>query len=128
MFFPNAQPSPIWCVQHLVVEVLALGATDVLVERHEDWWIVSSTLDWFLSDQSPEQQVRKLIPLPQVGPNASRVEVVILAFSEAVATRGGDRSWRVLAGPEVAAFVEQASSAKAGRAVAFRFATSSSSS
>ena len=121
MFFADARPSPLWCVQHLVVQVLALGATDVVVEREGNWWIMSSSLDWFLSDQTPEEQVRRLVALPEVGPNSSRVEVVAVAFSESLAIRGADRTWRVLSGPGLPAAVEHASSTKAGRAVAFRF-------
>jgi hypothetical protein len=83
---------------------------------------LSSSRDWFVSDQSPEEQVRRLIPLPEIGPNASRVEVVIVAFAEGVATRGGDLTWRVLTGPGIPSDVEQAELTRAGRAVAFRFA------
>ena len=121
MFFPGATPAAIPCVQCLVAEVLALGAADVTVERRGEWWIVSSNFDWFLPDQSADEQVRKIIPLPEVGPNASRVEVVLVAFAEAVATRGGDNTWKSLTGPGLPANVEVEGMTKAGRAVAFRF-------
>jgi hypothetical protein len=121
MFFPGAAPAPIPCVQHLVAEVLALGASDVAVERRGDWWIVSSNFDWFLPDQSADEQVRRIVPLPEVGPNASRVEVVLVAFAEAVATRNGPHTWKSLTGPGLPADVEVEGITTAGRTVAFRF-------
>ena len=124
MFFPGAKPAPIPCVQHLMGEVLALGAADVVVERRQDWWIVSSTFDWFVPDESADEQTRKLIPLPEMGPNASRVEVVLLAFAEAVATLGADQEWRSLSGPGLVEGLKGGSSSKVARALAFRFSSS----
>jgi hypothetical protein len=43
MFFLGAPPSPIPCAQHLVAEVLALGAPDVAVERRGDWWVIQQS-------------------------------------------------------------------------------------
>jgi hypothetical protein len=121
MFFPGATPAPIPCVQHLVAEVLALGAADVTVERRGEWWIVSSSFNWFLSDQSADEQVRRIVPLPEVGPNASRVEVVLVAFAEAVATREAGLTWKSLTGPGLPTDIEEHGVTKVGRAVAFRF-------
>ncbi len=118
IFFAGATPSAGACAQQLVGEVLALGATDVTVERVGDWWIVSSSLDWFLPDQSAEEQVRRLVPLPQAGVNCSRVEVVLVAFAEAVATLTAGQEWRSLSGP---APTGDLGGRRAGRAVAFRF-------
>jgi hypothetical protein len=121
MFFPGATPAPIQCVQHLAAEVLALGAADVAVERRGAWWIVSSNFDWFLPDESVDEQTRRIVPLPEIGPNASRVEVVLVAFAEAVATRHGDQTWRSLSGPGLPADIETVGVTMAGRAVAFCF-------
>ena len=118
MFF-GSKPGPIPCVQHLVAQVLALGAADVWVERRQNWWVVTSNFDWFLPDQTAGDQTRKLVPLPEIGANASRVEVVLIAFAEAVSTRVGAQPWEQLAGcelPDPAGGVTEA-----GRAVAFCF-------
>lgn len=83
MFFPG-EPSAMPCLQHLAAEVLFLGVPDVTIERCGDWWIVWSSVDWFVHDKPAEDQMRSLIPLPEAGRNASRVEVVIVAFAQAV--------------------------------------------
>jgi hypothetical protein len=121
MFFPGARPAPIPCIERLVAEVLALGAPDVAVERRQDWWTVSSSFDWFLTDQSEEEQVRRLIPLPELGPNISRVEVVLIAYAEAVATRGKDGTWKTLSGPGPAGSWGSEPMGNSGRSLAFRF-------
>jgi len=89
MFFPNGEPKAVLCAQHLVAEVLALGGTDVAVLRDASWWAVGSNVEWFLADRTTREQFACLIPLPEVGPNASRVEVVIAAFAQDLATLGG---------------------------------------
>lgn len=120
MFFRDAQPSALACVEGLVQQILALGAADVAVQRHAAWWVVSSSFDWFVPDLSAEEQVRRIVPLPELGANGCRAEVIVLAFAQAVATRGSDQTWRVLEGdapPYDLGSVES----KGGRAFAFRF-------
>jgi hypothetical protein len=121
MFFPRGIPSPLICAQHLAAEVLALGGSDVLIERTRDWWIVSSSFDWFSANLSEKDQFRRLVPLPEVGENASRVEVVLTAFADAVATKHGEAAWSCISGPGIPP-ADVTVKEKVGRVVAFRFA------
>lgn len=91
MFFPSGEPDGLSCAHQLVAEALALGGTEVFVLRHASWWAVGSTLDWFLADRSGREQFEAILPLPEVGVNASRVEVVIAAFAQDVSTLHGDQ-------------------------------------
>jgi hypothetical protein len=124
MFFGEVAPNPITCAHELVAEVLALAAPDAAVERHGDWWIVSSTMDWFLPNKTVEEQFCELIPFAEGGANASRFEVVIAAFAAAVATRSKDTEWCTISGDGVPlGLSEDDTCQRAARAVAFRFAS-----
>jgi hypothetical protein len=100
MFFANGRPAPLACVQGLVAQVLSLGAHDVVVNRCDRWWVVGSSFDWFLPGRTAAEQMRLLLPLPELGPNTSRFEVVVLAYSDAVAVRGSEPAWEVIQGDD----------------------------
>lgn len=117
MFFPEGRPSALACARQLVTQALALGGTLVSVQRVSDWWIVSSDGDWFLPGPVAEQ-FRRLTPLPELGVNTTRVEVVLTAFASAVATKERGTAWVTVSGepPQIGDVA-----ADAARSVAFRF-------
>jgi hypothetical protein len=119
MFFPGTAPNPLDCLRHLLVEVLALGASDASVRLIDGWWMLSSSFDWFLGKE-PEQLFTRIVPLPEVGPNASHVEIVLTAFAQSVATFGTATGRFVVRGepPDEEVWKEMVRST---RAVAFRF-------
>lgn len=122
LFLGDAQPSGILLVHELLDEVVALGVKEVTIRRHEGWWVLSGDTDWFLDDTPAYQQVRRIVPLPELGPNSCRKEIVAVAFARSFATREGASPWVVLSGPdELPGAVEALGSTSEGRAVAFRF-------
>jgi hypothetical protein len=124
-FFFRGDPEPMACVQQLVAEVLALGGHEVTVRREGTWWLVSSTFDWLRP--APGLTVmdlfQRLIPLPELGPNTSRVEVALVAFARRVATVGTGEERLVVTGePPSEDLWRWISNPPAGRTVAFSFA------
>lgn len=120
-FFPGGVPAPLPYVGLLVEEVFALGASRVSVDRRGEWWVVASDRDWFLPDQSAWEQVRKLVPLPQLAPNTCRAEIVLVVYADAVATCGGDGAWVSLSGEGLPEGIDVTGGIKVERALAFRF-------
>jgi hypothetical protein len=121
MWFPDGKPHPLKCTHYLVAEILALGALDVSVHRSEEWWSVSSARDWLREDDSYES-FRRLIPLPEIGPNASRIEVVIAAFATDVFVIAPEGSTSVIAGRPPDEEAWRALHTSNTRSVWFRFA------
>ncbi len=119
MFFPGKSPNPLDCLQHLLVEVLALGAPDAVVRRLDNWWVLSSSFDWF-GGKDPNELFTSIIPIPEVGPNSSRVEIVLAAFAQSVATYGTSTGRLVVRGepPGEDVWKEMTLST---RAISFRF-------
>ncbi len=122
IFFAEKKPTPLGCVQYLVMEAMALGATEVQVKRCGDWWSVSSPHDWF-DGLSVEDAFTKLIPLPQAAANTCRAEVVINAFAESVVTSNSTKQRTVVSGHEPPPHVWQILFVDDCRIVAFRFDT-----
>lgn len=120
MFFASGQPEPLACIQHLIVEVLALGGADAQVNRVDDWWVVLSSFDWF-GERDVHETFARIIPLPVVGQNASRVEVVVAAFADSVSTFGA-RGGRVVVHGTPPSDAVWDVMMRGTRAVAFRFA------
>lgn len=122
LFLGDAQPSGVLFVHELLDQVFALGVKEVTITCHEAWWVLSCASDWFLDDRPAREQVRQIVPLPELGPNSCRKEIIAVAFARGFATREGGSAWVVLSGPDVLpGAVEAAGETKNGRAVAFRF-------
>ena len=77
--------------QLLVVDSLALGATDVRVLREQDWFAVSADRDWLAlghGGSNVGNLFSSVTPMPEAGVNSIRHEVVVAAFSHDVVTAG----------------------------------------
>src|SRR5690242_7008307 len=70
---------------YLVREALRYGASSVGVVRHAKWTIVHSPDDWLGVDGSAA--FRQIVPSPEVGQNAMRVEILATAFAKEVLTK-----------------------------------------
>jgi hypothetical protein len=120
VFFPEGVVSVHRLIARLTEEIIALGGRDVSIVCRNDWWVVSSECDWFVPETSVEVQVRRLIPLPEAGLYATRVEVLIVAFAAAFSTRGADGTWIALTGATPPPDVECLNLPPSRRTVAFR--------
>jgi len=121
MFFPGQKPNPLTCIQHLVMEILSLGADDVRLCHHEGWWMVSSNHDWFVG-LSEQELFTRIIPLPQVGANACRVEIVLGAYAESIVTIDPMGTRHPVQGVEPGEDVWSMMTSPGARSLAFRFA------
>lgn len=121
MFFPRGEPSPLVCAECLAAEALALGGNEVVILRDAEWWAVGGADDWFLPGESAKDQFARLIPLPELGQNSTRVEVVIAAFAQDVSTLQRAELQHVLGESPHGDFVERVVNRKLVRAVFFRF-------
>ncbi len=122
IFFSDGTPRSFQCAQQLVAQLVALGVSEVFVSRSERWWAVGSLdRDWFLAGLPVESQFQRILPLPEMAPNASRAEILLLAFADDVAVLSGDEL-RVLAGTEPPTDFARRAQAKAPtRVIFFRF-------
>lgn len=120
MFFGDAPDRSLLCATQIAEEALALGATSVRIEKEDPWWIIASDYDWF-RDVPPEDLFKKIIPLPEVGANSCRREVVLGAFAEAIASVDSVGTRSIMSGEAPPEVVWSAMDARRGRALAFRF-------
>ena len=119
MFFGEAAPNALDCVQHLCAEVFARGSPDLTVERLGRWWICWSSFDWFRAED-PASMLSRIVALPEYRDNASCVEIVLLAFADAVTTYGALTGDLVASGDSPPEEVWTAMR-KGARGLAFRF-------
>lgn len=114
-FFLSGEYRPAELAALIVREALAAGARDVSATRIGRWFVVRSDDDW-LADQW-EASFRRIVPFPQAGQNAMRVEVLAATFADQTAT-----SWRgaisVITG-DLDQELEVVLRSHGGRAVAF---------
>lgn len=121
MFFPQGVPCALLCAQGLAAEALALGGKEVVILHDGSWWAVGSATDWFLRTMTIQEQFATIIPLPEVAPNASRVEVVVASYSSDVSVLS-EGELQVLSGVRPASHILDVLVARRmARSVVFRF-------
>jgi hypothetical protein len=113
-FFPEGKFTAVELAAYLVREALQYGASSVEVARHEEWIIVHSPEDWLGADGSAA--FRQIIPAPQIGQNAMRVEILATAFAKEVLTKINGRVEHITGIETPSALARYANR---GRAVAF---------
>src|SRR5262245_37051900 len=91
-FFRAGSPDPVELVTHIVGEALLLGGGDACTMHSEDWWIISSNVDWLATcpDYAPEELFSHIVALPEAGPNSMRAEILLTAFAQQVITASTD--------------------------------------
>jgi len=121
LFFPGGKPNGLTCANYLVAEIMALGGHDAAVRRTAGWWLVGSSTDWF-GELEIVTLFHRLVPLPQLGPNTSRAEVIVMAYASNIATIGPSGGRVVIAGAEPPPEIWAALATGHARDLAFRFA------
>jgi hypothetical protein len=113
-FFKGGIFAAIELAMSLVREALQYGVASVEVARHGGWTIVHSPDDWLAGDAS--RAFTLIVPFPEGGPNAMRMEILATAFAREVLTKADGRVEHI-AGQRTPAFLNGYSDH--GRAVAF---------
>jgi hypothetical protein len=113
-FFREGKFTAVELAMDLVREALQCGVPSVEVVRHDRWTIVHSPDDWL--GESASAAFVQIVPFPEGGPNAMRMEVLATAFAREVLTKVDGRVEQI-AGPYTPSVLE--SYADRGRAVAF---------
>jgi hypothetical protein len=81
--------------EHLAARMLSdliwSGARPAHVNGLDQWWEVSSAMDWLATqDGIGIDAFARIVPLPVAGPNSHRSEILLAAFADAVVTSGSD--------------------------------------
>lgn len=114
-FFKDGKFTVIDLATNIVREALQCEVSSVEVVRHDGWIIVHSPDDW-LAEKASTAFVR-IVPFPEGGQNAMRMEVLVNAFAGQVMTKIDGRIENIT-GPYEPSVLENY--AERGRAVAFR--------
>src|SRR5437867_1125587 len=81
MYLPMDAPIDLSLARAVWCDALLLNSTEVLTTRSGEWWAVSSTTNWLHQEGvSTPDLFRRMIRLPEGGPNAIRSEVLLVAF------------------------------------------------
>lgn len=87
MYLPGGVVDPKELARLLVRDALLLGANHARAMRATDWWLVLADRDWLGQAQGGARDLfSRVVPFPEVGPNAMRAEVLLTAFAEEVVT------------------------------------------
>lgn len=67
---------------NIVNDAIVLGATSVLIIKHQKWFVVAADIDWLNigHDKQLKDVFINLLPLKGGGQNALRREVLLMAF------------------------------------------------
>ena len=70
----------------LALDSIALECTPLIVDRHFDWWLVSSKKNWLTKGHtlSINDLFSSLVPFPIIGQNSNRNEILINAYCKNV--------------------------------------------
>lgn len=71
-------------VSRIVFDALILGAADIRVLTADKWFLVASSIPWFLQSLGSLQidsLFERIVPLPEAGANACRSEILLGAFA-----------------------------------------------
>jgi hypothetical protein len=81
--------------EHLAARMLSdliwSRALPAHVNRLDQWWEVSSAMDWLATqDGIGIDAFARIVPFPVAGPNSHHSEILLTAFAEAIVTSGSD--------------------------------------
>jgi uncharacterized protein YlzI (FlbEa/FlbD family) len=85
-FFPEGSFSPARAVDHIRWEAGVCGVDDLDVQAVDGWWVVASKRDWLPAEGEGLPAFTRFLRFPEAGVNASRLEVLLTAFSDVVVT------------------------------------------
>ena len=71
-------------LSYLVLEALTLNAKFINIYDVGRWKVISADIKWFQQEHSAESIFNSLVPFPEIGPNETRFEILVNAFSENV--------------------------------------------
>ena len=114
MFFSARRFSSNETALLLAREALQAGAQSVEVVRAGSWVVVHSPSDW-LGKDAPTS-FHRIVPFPQGGDNAMRMEILTTAFTEAVITKVDGKVEEIIGAADPSILEGYA---ERGRAVAF---------
>ena len=122
MFFPNGPPSAMECATRLVEDALTLGASTVRISVESGFWTVCANENWLFHEELDVSALfRRLVPLPEAGPNSFRSEVFLGAFAETIEVLVPERGWTNIRGLLPTSVRESATSRGWRAAIAFSF-------
>jgi hypothetical protein len=85
-YLPGGEVRAYWLAERVGADALLLGATRVQTSHAGDWWFVSADKDWLIGGPvSPAELFSNVVPFPEAGENSMRSEVLLGAFSDALA-------------------------------------------
>jgi hypothetical protein len=87
-FFPSGRVSDAYLLGILVDDAVTFGQTSCSVHRADDWWIVSSVVDWLISPGGTLLDTfQRIVPTPNRSLQYSfRGGVFLTAFASSIAT------------------------------------------
>ena len=97
MFFSEGKVDALRLVSCVMFDVLELGKGECRIVHRDDWWFVTSDIDWLAHDLPVAELFQRIVPAPQHGVNAMRAEVLVRAFAADVFVASGEHAG-VLAG------------------------------
>ena len=97
MFFRRRTYSAAEMAAQLVGEALMSGAVAVEAAQVDGWRVVRSESDWFEAPTALDW-FHRIVPFTEGGPNASRVEALVMAFANEVITIGPTGGRQVVKG------------------------------
>jgi hypothetical protein len=71
----------------MAADLVQRGFVPVTVETFDGWWLVTCQVDWLnVSGAYHANYWRRIVPAPEIGDNAMRMEVLLTAFSAVLFT------------------------------------------
>lgn len=96
MYLPAGRLEPSDFAARIAADALACGAGRTLAVHHDTWWAVAADIDWLAGGAPAVADLfRRVIPLPQAGPNSMRGEILLGAFADDVITWDSQRADRI---------------------------------
>jgi hypothetical protein len=122
--FRLGQPNAIEMIKGIVTDALVLNSTHIQITKANDWYIISSDIDWLKLGNSSTIDLLfdKIHAFPEAGPNSFRYEFLLKVFAHDVIIADSE-SVKVIKGElseEVTEMISSLASEKK-RLIAFRF-------
>lgn len=86
-------PDMAWLIERYPIDFLALGVTAFSYEKIGDWAYFSCREDWLaklLLRFEIEEIFKRVLPIPEVGPNDCHQEIYLMAYADNIVTATKD--------------------------------------
>jgi hypothetical protein len=86
-FFRTGRADALQLVTCVLADVVTLGGGECRVSVIEDWWLVSSDIDWMKNAKFSVQELfSQVVADPRLGDHSMRAEILLNAFASDVFT------------------------------------------